>query len=271
MIGPFRPTHAPESHLMRPAFFAALAMIILMPLRPAEAQPQPLPAVRSMPSDAELDALWAARKWDDLGGALSNPDSAATFSRGMDWLHTRLDAGGGLMLGLLYARDLWIVGKSQNVADPAKDMRMTAGMITLHTYEIILIDGSKCEDSSAPGHRLEQLLSARRGTLAYLKQQSPEWKATVVNVAIAFENKTAKLRRDDDLICRGGLEEYRVGLERGTQHERQLPSSEGYVGKTVDVRPPPDWVPNFVPPAVYQPLQEQERRDMRATLLLLID
>jgi len=251
------------------ALIAALAASVLLPLPPANAQPQPLPAVHPLPSDAELDALWAAHKWNDLGAALSNLDSAAAFSKSMDWLHTRLDAGGGLMLGILYARDLWVVGKSRNVTDPATDMRMTAGMITLYTYELIVIDGAKCEDKSAPGHRLEQLLGARRETLAYLKQQPQEWKTNVVNIVLAFEKTTANLRREDDLICRGGLEEYRAGLERGTQQE--VPNTDGHYGKTVDVRPPTDWVPNFVAPVVYQPLQEKARADMRATLLRLIE
>jgi hypothetical protein len=105
--------------------------------------------------------------------------------------------------------------------------------------------------------------------LAYLKQRPNEWKISVVNIAIAFEKKTANLRREDDLICRGGLEEYRVSLERGTQHE--VPKPDGHFGKTMDVRPPADWVPNFVPPAVYQPLQEKARIDMRAMLLQLIE
>jgi hypothetical protein len=269
---PPHPNQASESHPMRichSALIAALAVSVLLPFSPARPQPQPPPAVHPLPSDAELDALWAARKWNDLGDALSHPDSAASFSRSMVWLHTRLNAGGGLLLGLLYARDLWIVGISQNVTDPAKDMRMTAGMISLYTYEIIAINGAKCEDKSAPGHRLEQLLSARRETLAFLKQQPQEWKTNVVNIAIAFEKKTANLRREDDLICRGGLEEYRVGLERGTQHE--VPNNDDHFGKTVDVRPPADWVPNFVAPTVYQPLQEKARADMRATLLRLID
>jgi hypothetical protein len=138
---------------MRIRHSALIAAAILLPLSRAGAQPQPTPPIRPLPSDAELDALLAARKWNDLGAALSNPGSAASFSKNMEWLHTRLDAGGGLMLGLLYARDLWAAGKSLNVADPAKDVRMTAGMITLYTYEIIVIDGTKCEDKSAPGHR----------------------------------------------------------------------------------------------------------------------
>jgi hypothetical protein len=251
------------------AVIAALAVTFLLPFPPARAQAQPPAAVHPLPSDAELDALWAARKWNDLADALSHPDSAASFSKSMDWLRTRMDAGGGLMIGLLYARDLWVVGKGQNVADPAKDTRMTAGMITLYTYEIIVIDGAKCEDKSAPGHSLEQLLGAWRETQAYLRQQPQEWKNSVVNIAIAFEKKTANLRREDDLICRGGLEEYRVAMEKGTQHE--VPNTDGHYGKTVDARPPADWVPNFVAPAVYQPPQEKVRSGMRATLLGLID
>jgi hypothetical protein len=241
----------------------------LFPFSPAWAQLQSSPAVHALPSEAELDALLDARKWNDLGAALSNLDGAASFSKSMDWLRTRLDAGGGLMLGMIYARDLWTAGKGQQVGDPANDMRVTAGMITLYTYELIVIDGAKCEDRTAPGHRLEQLLSTRQETLAYLKQLTPEWKTKVVNIAIAFEKKTAPLRRQDDLICRDGLEQYRVGLEKGTQ--REVPNAPNHSGKTVDVRPPADWVPNFSPPAVYQPLQEKARADMPSTLRQLIE
>jgi len=253
--------------ICRPALMALLILTIL-PFSPAWAQPQPSTAVHPLPSDAELDALWAGRKWNELGAALSNLDGAS-LPRSMNWLHSRLDAGGGLLLGLIYARDLWLIGKGLNVADSAKDMRVTAGMITLYTYEIIIIDGAKCQDGSAPGHRLEQLLSARRETLAYLKQLPQEWKTAVVNIALAFERKTANLRREDDLICRGGLEEYRVAMERGTQ--REVPTPAGHYGKTVDVRPPADWMPSFVAPAVYQPLQETARANMRPMLLRVIE
>ena len=77
------------------------------------------------------------------------------------------------------------------------------------------------------------------------------------------------LRREDDLICRGGLEEYRVANERGTQ--REVPNAGGHFGKTMDVRPPDDWMPNFVAPAVYQPLREQAREGMRAILFRLME
>jgi hypothetical protein len=244
-------------HLCRVALIGLQAAALFAVLSAsAQTQSQPTAAVHALPSDAELDGLLAARKWNDLGAALSNLDNPVSFARSMDWLHSRLDRGGGMLLGLLYARDLWATGKSQAVADPAEDMRVTAGMITLYTFELIAIDGAKCEDKSAPGHRVEQLFAARRETLAFLKQLPHEWKDNVVKIAIALEKKTADLRGEDDLICRGGLEEYQAALEHG---------------KTVDAQLPAGWAPKFAAPSVYQPLQTRVRAEMQSTLLKVIE
>ena len=68
-----------------------LAVLILMSPGAAPAQ-QPAPAP-SLPSDAELDALAAARNWNALGLALSQPTNPE-LARAMKWLGTRLDAPG---------------------------------------------------------------------------------------------------------------------------------------------------------------------------------
>jgi hypothetical protein len=116
-----------------PKLSAAVALMALCLNLPACGQTQATSSAQALPSDAELDALWNARKWDDLAAALANPDSPQSVARGMNWLHSRLDEGGGLLLGMFYARDLWLVGTSQNIADPDRDLRVTAGMITLYT------------------------------------------------------------------------------------------------------------------------------------------
>jgi hypothetical protein len=178
-----------------------------------------------------------------------------------------MDNGGGFFLALLYARDLWNVGDSAKIADPAKDPRLTAGLISLYAFELIVIDGTKCEDRSAPDNRLSQLLTQRAAALNFLKQQPPDIKGKIVDIAIALERKTAPLRKDDDLICRDGMDQMRAGLERGTQQE--VPNTSGHVGKTIAVTPPPDWTPKFVSPDVYSPLQVKARADMRGNLLRL--
>ena len=180
-----------------------------------------------------------------------------------------MENGGGLLLPIVYARDLWVIGSTLKVDDPDKDMRLSAALISLYAYELIVIDGAKCEDRSAPNHRATQLLTSRAATLAFLKQQPPESKSKVVDVAIALERKTAPLRKDDDLICRGGLDQMRAGLERGTQQE--TPTTSGHVGKTIAVAPPPDWAPKFVSPDVYRPMQDKARASMRESLLKLVE
>jgi hypothetical protein len=247
---------------------AGWCLAFAMLLCAAAAQTQPPAPVASLPSDAELDALVAARNWNALGTALSQP-SNPEFARKLSWLSSRLEAGGGLMLGILYARDLWGAGQALHVDDPAKDMRLSAGLISLYTYELIVIDGAKCEDRTAPAHRVDQLFMSRAATLAFLKKQSPELKAKIVDRALALEAGTAKLRQDDDLICRDGMDQMKAGLERGQQHDVATPP--GQIGRTVAVEPPADWVPKFVAPDVYKPLQDTTRAGMKAHLLKLLE
>ena len=160
-----------------------------------------------------------------------------------------------------------MVGSYLKADDPAKDVRYTAALISLYAYELIMIDGSKCEDSSAQGNRITQLLTQRSATLAFLKQLPPGTKSSMVDIAIALERKTAPLRKDDDLVCRGGMEEMRASLERGTRQE--TPDTTGHVGRTIAVTPPKDWSPKFVTPDVYGPKQEKARAGMRENLLRL--
>lgn len=245
----------------------ALTILSASMLHPATAQMQSS-ATSSLPADAALDELLSARNWNGLGAALSRASTSDEFARKLRWLKARLDDGGGFFLALLYARDLWGVGESAKMADPAKDPRVTSGLISLYTYELIVIDGAKCEDRSAPGNRLSQFLTQRAAALNFLKQQPPDIKAKIVDIAIAFERKTAPLRTDDDLICRDGMDQMRAGLERGTRQE--VPNTSGHVGKTIAVTPPPDWTPKFVSPDVYRPMQDRARADMRGNLLKLI-
>ena len=172
------------------------------------------------------------------------------------------------MLGFIYAKDLWDIGEAQKVDDPNKDLRLTAGLITLYTYELIAIDGAKCADHSAPSHRVDQLLMNNAPALAYLKAQPQEFKDKVVDLAIAMEKKTAPLRKLDDLLCRSGLEEMQAGIAAGKT--REVPTPPGQVGKTVEVDPPADFAPRLLTPQSYLPDQERARANMKAILFKLI-
>ena len=179
-----------------------------------------------------------------------------------------MENGGGFFLALHFARNFWDTASPLNIEDPAKDPRITAGLYALYAFALIVIDGARCEDRSAPDNRISQLLTDQAANLAFLKQRKPDLKAIIVNNAIALERKTAPLRKDDDLVCRGGIEEMKASLEKGTKQD--VPNTTGHYGKTIAVTPPPDWAPKFVGPEVYLPMQERARSDMRINLLKLV-
>jgi hypothetical protein len=220
------------------------------------------------PSNTELDALLKAKDWTHLSSALSSPRDSAAFARVLDWLHVRLDEGAGFMVAYAYMRNLWTAGNALKAEDPAKDLRLTAGMIALYAYELIVLDGAKCEDQTAPGNRVSQLFSLNPALFSFLKSRPANLKEYVVTIALAFEKKTASLRGDDDLLCRDGMDQMKAGLERGTQQE--VPNTSGHFGKTIAVTPPAGWTPKFVPPETYIPIQKKARAAMRENLLKLI-
>lgn len=235
----------------------------------AVAQRLPAETSHALPSYTDLDALLAARNWNRLGDALSQPGTVEDAWKRLNWLKTRVENGAGFFVAILYARDLWAIGNLQKVDNPALDLRESAAVISLYTYELIVIDGLKCDDRSASGSHLGQLFKSRAAALAFLKQQPPELKSRMVDLAIGLEQKTAPLRTDDDLICRGGLDQMKAGLDRHLQE--QVPTPAGQTSNTVAVAPPPDWSPKLVSPDTYRPAQDRARMGMRENLLKLVE
>ena len=229
--------------------------------------PQP-PASASLPSDTELDALLTARNWNAISAAISAAKAPDSLMQAMNWLSTRLKAGGGSLLGFLYAPRLWGFGSGLQIENPTKDARVTAGLIVLYTYQLIVIDGAKCADRTAPGNRLSQLLTQNREVLEYLRSKPNGLKALVIVLAMDFENRTAPLRKDDDLLCRGGMEEMQAGIAAGTA--RDLTGKTNHPGRTIGVEARPVWTPRMLAPATYQPIQERARAEMEARLLKLV-
>lgn len=132
------------------AAIAGTTCLLLRSTATAQAEP---PAAAAVPSDTELDAMLAARNWAGLAAVLW-PLRVDTAARLQNWLHTRItQTGGALLLDLVYIRNLWLAGHAKKIDDPVKDPLVNAGAMALYTYAIIIIDGAKCEDVSAPESR----------------------------------------------------------------------------------------------------------------------
>ncbi len=124
------------------------------------------------PTNAELDQLVNDRDWRKLGAVLSNIPDYPTLIRTMEWERGHVLRGAGMMVGLIYARDLWFLGEKQNLEDPAKDLRVSSAMMTIYLYAMIEIDGLKCADRTAPPNRISQLIGMRRNSLQHLAKKT---------------------------------------------------------------------------------------------------
>ena len=225
-----------------------------------------------LPSDAALDKLLADRNWNQLTRDLYQPVTVPELSRKMLWLRSKILSGGGnggFLLALVYSRDLWSVGSTLNRTGLDSDFRLTSAIYLLYAFELAVIDGHKCEDRSAPNKHVDQILTARAPVLSYLKEQPADVKNKIVDTAVKFEQKTVPARKDDDLVCRGGLAEMQASLKAGKQQEGT--AIPGQIGKTIVVGPPPpDWTPKLVSPDAYLPLQEKARATIRERILKLV-
>jgi hypothetical protein len=248
---------------------AAIAAMTCLLLRSTATAQVEQPTAAAVPSDTELDAMLAARNWNGLSAVLW-PLRVDAAVRLHDWLQTRiLKTGGALLLDLVYIRNLWLAGNAKKIDDPVKDPLVNAGAMALYTYAIIIIDGSKCEDVSAPESRRMRLLTDYGEAFRFLKGRPANVKSLAVATAIALEKNTAPVRKDDDLICRAGMAQMMAGLEQGTQ--QKIPNPPGAPGRSIGVTPPPDWVPKFASPEVYKPKQAEFRAMMPELLRKLIE
>lgn len=229
-------------------------------------QDAPADAPFTVPPDDRLDALLAAQDWHGLYQALAPATAGDELLKAMAWMNAKIQSSGGAsLLGFIYARDLWGVGNKMKIDDPDRDPRVTAGMIVLYTYELVVIDGTICADRTAPARRIGQL--ALNPALAFVKAQPTDLKGRLIDTAIALETRTAALRPSDDLPCRNGMEAF----AEGTYSAAAAPSPRpGQFGKTVGGQAAADRSPRLLPPETYKPMQEKARAGMRAALARLV-
>jgi hypothetical protein len=242
-----------------------LATPVMASIEPAAAQERQ--QLGALPSNEQLDGLVTAKKWNELADALATA-KGEDFARKADWLQAKVDAGGGLPLVLAYTQSVWDLGRATPTADPDKDLRVTAAFMFLYAYTLIAVDGTKCEDRSAPGHRFDQVLEMDAPILKFLKAKPQKLKDKLVDAALGYEKLTAPSRKNDDVLCRGGLHEIMAGLKSGATHEE--PTRSGEIGKSIAVAAPPDYAPRFLPAAEYLPLQEKARAAVKTDLTKML-
>lgn len=226
---------------------------------------QPLP-----PNAAELDALLGAKNYLEIGKVLKAANTANAVLLDMNWESQKMTAGASAFISFAYAFDLWRLGSSLQPPQ-ADELKKTAVMVVLYTYELIDLDGQKCQDVSAPGNRMHQTTMSFPQIIKYGAALPDPDKNIVEQIALKLEQRTAPLRADDDFICRDGLDEIQKGLEKnGDKPLPQLPTQPGMIGKTVGIPQDPTYQAKFVPKDVWLPKQAAERASLPKLLATVL-
>jgi hypothetical protein len=150
-------------------------------------------------------------------------------------------------------------------------LKKTAALMLLYTYELILIDGTKCKDVSAPSYRTDQILTTFPNIVKAFAAFSDVEINDILKIAIQFEHITAPRRADDDFLCRDGLAEMQASLSKyGEQATTVVPTPPGHIGITQEIRKDPDYKPEFVSKDIWEPKQVERRASMPDTLAKLV-
>jgi hypothetical protein len=246
---------------------ALLAQALSVAPPPATASPAKLP----LPANAvELDALLSQKNYLKLGQIFKNTNGFDEVVMNMTWQRSKFLAGATAFINFSYIANLDRVSTALGDVRGA-EMKKTAILMLLYTYEVILIDGTKCKDVSAPAHRKDQLLMTFPNVAKSIAAISDADMDTLVKRAIKWEGLTAPRRADDDFLCRNGLVEMQAAMTKyGKDATREVPTPPGGVGKTMEVKTDPDYKPEFLGTEVWSPKQAELRASMPDILSKLV-
>lgn len=222
---------------------------------------------RPMPSDAIiLDTMFAQGKLTALSARLRAAREAAEVVLDMNWEQARIFDGAGFLMVYAYLYDLWRVGSSLP-GETGDQMKQSAGMQFVYALDLIRLDGVKCADISAAGHRQDQLFGQNRALIAYIRTLPRDRRMTLGTVSLAIESATASLRQNDDVLCSGGLDDISEGLKaQGDRPLEQVPNPPGMIGKTYNVPSAPGYTPKFIAGEVWRVRQSAIRQSLPAFL-----
>jgi len=145
--------------------------------------------VGNMPHDvATLDQMVREKRFTDLVARLKASDAPANIMAYMNWEQREIFDGGPFIIGYAYMMDLWRAGVAKGEQDD-QGLKGSAVTYFLYSYVLIRLDGLKCADSSAPGHRMDQLIAQNRPIIDFMKTMPRADLMKYAGVALAVESR----------------------------------------------------------------------------------
>jgi hypothetical protein len=255
-----------------------LASLAAPTARAADTVAPPSIAIQHAPMPANVAALDAALKRNDytainhIHAAIKSGDELVLF---MNWEKARAFEGRGFYLGYLYMSDLWGMASSlpdttTDQADEIVQLKRSAVLVALFSYELAALDGTKCSDPTAAGHRMDQLMADP--AWSYVDQIPEDLRRKMIEGVARLEAYSGAKRAPDSILCTGGMAQMSASLAAQAaagKAPQEVPNAPGMIGKTYAVPPAP--VANiYLDQSVWQPKQDKLRAAMPGQLASLM-
>jgi hypothetical protein len=225
------------------------------------------PRIDSLPmpaNAAQLDDFLARAKITDINNALTQVTQPNDIQLDANWERKKALSGSSYFISMMYSYDLLRLVALK--ALPAQDLEGSA-IFLLYAYAQTVLDGTKCEDQTAPPERTRFVVSSQPQVWKAMADMTPERRGQLIKAMMMLENVIAPYRPNDEILCRGGLTETIQALKENGDRAVETPPQPGQIGKTITIPPPENYKPRFLAEEVWRPKQD----DLRAKLPDLLD
>jgi hypothetical protein len=228
----------------------------------AQAQLVSLAAKTPQPADrSRLDDMLASGRFGELKARLAGVSDPPELLRDLNWEQRKVFDGSGYFTSWIYMNDLWRYASAPGIAG-GEAFKARSAMMFLYNLAVIRIDAARCVDQSAPGHRFDQLLLENQGQVAALRSLPIAERVKLADEALTIEAATAPLRRDDTVLCGGGMASMMHALQ-ATEEGRKLAAKPlGSVSGAVALPADPTFRPAFAAPETWRPVSDSMRQKM---------
>lgn len=236
----------------------------------AAAAPLDVKAVSADHQPAHLSALLETRSYTVLVKTLAAASTLADAKSDLDWEKKQMLSGSSVFVSIPYSVSLW---RAASHLTPAvgDSLRKTAVFATLYALAAVSVDGARCADVSAPGRRIDQLITGIPDMRQFAMSLPEQERKRLVDLAVTVERKTVSARQahpDDAFICTGGLEEMEYDLKHASQSVSATTS--GLPGKTVTLTGDIKYVPRISPESEWRTQAEVARTALPGILAKLM-
>lgn len=254
------------------ALFAASLFLLLFHLGAGQSLAAEAPSSKAPAYSAKqkefmdrLDALMSQQDYLHLtqtlagaaGGKNTGEPDGALITAGLDWARARTLDGAGLAVPAIYSALLW---RTADLNSDYGHLRQTSAAMALYALLVVLADGPKCADKTAPEHHMNTILQQYRRQFDELAKLPAQQRQKIADLAIQLEARLAPKRQNDMYLCRYGLQEHRDMAEKlGDKAYVEVPAKPGQIGRQMELQSELDYTPQFKPREVWEPEQAAAR------------